>query len=320
MGWKRSLLTTALNVPVMAALKVPGIRENVARELAASLRVIADVGALLHQDPSGNELIRRNPLLREPLEQIGNELVQEALAEIKSGFRMLRPQAVTGIKKTRLGSTNDGGYVMLDDFQGVDTALSLGIDKDVSWDVDIAKRGITVYQFDHTVDGPPVADNPHFVFAKKRISTETGPDTETLPSLLRRFDKGAKPNIILKIDIECDEWAIFDQLSPEIVSRFPQIVGEFHFFEGFSADPRCRRLITRVLKKLTDSYAVVHIHANSWGDFHTFNNIAFPNVLELTFANRGLYPLSETNEKFPGILDAPNDPGRPDVHLNTLWS
>lgn len=319
MGWKRSLVTAALKAPVTATLKFPGVRENAARELAASLRVIADVGAPLHQDPSGNELIRRNPLLREPLERIGNELAQEALADIKTGFRMLRPQAAAGIKKTRLGSTNDGGYVMLDDFQGIDTALSFGIDHDVSWDVDIAKRDIMVYQFDHTVDGPPVADNPHFVFAKKRISTETGPSTETLPALLKRFDKGAKPNVILKIDIECDEWAIFDQLSPELVSRFSQIVGEFHFFEGFSADPRCRRLITRVLKKLTDSYTIVHIHANNWGDFHTFNNTAFPNVLELTFANRGLYSFYETDEKFPGTLDAPGDPGRPDVHLNTLW-
>src|SRR5438552_188332 len=117
MGWKRSLLTTAL--------KIPAIREGAARELAASLRVIAEVGAPLHQDPSGNELIRRNSLLRKPLEQIGDELVQETLAEIKSGFRLLRPQAATGVKKARLGSANDGGYVMLDDFQGVDTALSL---------------------------------------------------------------------------------------------------------------------------------------------------------------------------------------------------
>ena len=312
MGWKRSLLT--------AALKIPSIREGTARELAASLRVIADVGQPLHQDPSGNELIRRNPLLRKPLEKIGNDLVQETLAEIKSGFRLLRPQAATGTKKIRLGSANDGGYVMLDDFLGVDSALSLGIDKDVSWDVDMAKRGIVVYQFDHTVDSPPVTDNPRLVFAKKRISTETGPSTETLPSLLKRYDKGTKPNILLKIDIECDEWAIFDELCPELISRFAQIVGEFHFFEGFSADPRCRRLITRVLEKLTYSYAVVHIHANSHGDFHTFNNMAFPNVLELTFANRRLYSFSETDEKFPGILDAPNDPRRPDVDLNTLWS
>jgi hypothetical protein len=312
MGWKRSILTTAL--------KIPAIREEAVRELAASLRVIADVGAPLHQDPSGNELIRRNPLLRKPLEQIGNELIQENFAEIKSGFGLLRPQAATGIKKIRVGGPNDGGYVMLDDFQGIDTALSLGIDKDVSWDVDVAKKGIIVYQFDHTIDGPPVTDNPHLVFAQKRISTVTGPGAETLPSLLKRFDKGSKPNIVLKIDIECDEWGIFDQLSSEVVSRFSQIVGEFHFFEAYSADPRCRRLFTRVLKKLTDNYAIVHIHANSWGDFHTFNNVAFPNVLELTFANRCLYSFSETGEKFPGIFDAPNDPRRPDAYLNTLWS
>src|SRR5438552_14290912 len=56
MSWKRSLLT--------AALSIPAIREAAARDLAVSLRVIADVGAPLNQDSSGHELIRRNPLLR----------------------------------------------------------------------------------------------------------------------------------------------------------------------------------------------------------------------------------------------------------------
>src|SRR5207248_1545415 len=113
--------------------------------------------------------------------------------------------------------------------------------------------------------------------------------------------------ILLKVDIECDEWAVFYELPDYQLSRFSQIVGEFHFFEGFSADARCRRLIAGVLKKITDNYAVVHIHANNHGDFHKIGDEAFPNVLEITFVNRRVYSVSETNENFPGSLDAAND-------------
>src|SRR5260370_5278381 len=237
--------------------------------------------------------------------------------EIKNTLRLLRPHAVKGFCKARFGSAHDGGYILLDDFRGVDTAFSFGIEQNVSWDVDVAKRGVTVYQFDHTVDAP-ITDNPRLIFARKRIFTEAGPESESLPSLVQQHDKrNATPNILLKIDIENHECAVFDTTPPAILSRFSQIVGEFHYLQGLS-DIQWRRLVTRVLEKLSDSYAVVHVHANNFGGFSNVANIIFPNVLEITFANRSMYSFSETDEIFPGPLDAPNDPSHPDLHLGSF--
>jgi hypothetical protein len=241
----------------------------------------------------------------------------ETQGEIKKIFRLLRPYAVEGFTKARFGSSHDGGYILLDDLQGVDTAFSFGVEQNASWDVDIAKCGVTVYQFDHTVDAP-IPENPRLIFARKRISTEAGPESESLPSLIQQHDKrNAKPNILLKIDIENDEWAVFDTTPPEILNRFSQIVGEFHYLQGLS-DIQWRRLVTRVLEKLSDTYAVVHVHANNIGGFSNVANIIFPNVLEITFANRSMYSFSETDEIFPGPLDAPNDPSHPDLHLGSF--
>ena len=182
--------------------------------------------------------------------------------EIKNTLRLLRPYAVEGFCKARFGSAHDGGYINLDDFRGVDTAFSFGVEQNVSWDVDVAKRGVTVYQFDHTVDAP-VTDNPRLIFARKNISPEASPDSESLLSLVSRHDKrNAHPNILLKSDIECREWAVFDSTPPEVVSRFSQIVGEFHYFQGCSDVP-WRQLFARVLKKSSNAYAVVHVHANN---------------------------------------------------------
>src|SRR5205085_6059534 len=50
----------------------------------------------------------------------------ETQEEIKSILRLLRPHAVEGFSKARFGSPYDGGYVLLDDFRGLDTAFSFG--------------------------------------------------------------------------------------------------------------------------------------------------------------------------------------------------
>ena len=237
--------------------------------------------------------------------------------EIKSTLRLLRPYGVNGFSKARFGSPYDGGYVLLDDFRDIDTAFSFGVEQNASWDMDVAGRGLTVYQFDHTVDAP-ITNNPRLIFAKKRIAAEAGHDSESLSSLIQRHDKrNAKPNILLKIDIENDEWAVFDTTPPDIISRFSQIVGEFHYLQGFS-DPNWRQLFRRVLKKLSDAYSVVHVHANNLGGFSNVANVIFPNVLEITFANRSVYSFLETDELFPGPLDTPNDPGTPDLHLGSF--
>src|SRR5204863_9711890 len=114
------------------------------------------------------------------------------------------------------------------------------------------KRGVIVYQFDHTVDAP-IIDNPRLIFTRKRICTEPGPESESLPALIQQHDKrNAQPNILLKIDIENDEWAVFDTTPPEILNRFSQIVGEFHHFHGLS-DFYWRGLFNGGPVKLLDS-------------------------------------------------------------------
>jgi hypothetical protein len=270
------------------------------------VRLLADGGF-----SAGIQSVEINGELAEPASEF------ETQDKVKKILRLLRPYAVEGFRKARFGSPCDGGYILLDDFQDVDTAFSFGVEQNASWDVDIAKRGVTVYQFDHTVDAP-IIDNPRLIFTRRRIFTEAGPESETLPSLIQQHDKrNAKPNILLKIDIENDEWAVFDTTPPEILNRFSQIVGEFHYLQGLS-DIQWRRLFTRVLEKLSDSYAVVHVHANNIGGFSNVANVIFPNVLEITFAYSGRYSFSETDEIFPGPLDAPNDPSHPDLHLGSF--
>ena len=69
----------------------------------------------------------------------------------------------------RIGRAYDGGYVMVDDFDNC-VAYSFGISDDVSWDFDIAKRGIDVYMYDHTIDSLPVYDERFHFFKTTSIA------------------------------------------------------------------------------------------------------------------------------------------------------
>src|SRR5262245_1489998 len=81
-----------------------------------------------------------------------SSLAQKRLLKLAD---LLVPHRALDHSKIRLGGTNDGGYVCLNDFDKIDVAFSFGIGNDISWDVEIANKDIFVRQFDHTIEPPP---------------------------------------------------------------------------------------------------------------------------------------------------------------------
>ena len=241
------------------------------------------------------------------------EAAFEAQRRILRLAAVLEPRRAIGFEKIRIGGPNDGGYVMIDHFSDVAAAYSLGVGPDVSWDVDIAERGIKVYQFDHTVDGPPQTHRM-FEFAKTQIVPETGLRGESLTSLVAARGHDPDLSLILKCDIEGDEWAVFDAAPDSLLGRFSQIVCEFHTFGGVASDLWYARAY-RVLRKLRRQFEVVHVHANNYCPIYNLGNVAFPDLLEVTFVNQKYHTFEETDEIFPTPLDSPNRPDRPDIFL-----
>lgn len=232
-------------------------------------------------------------------------------------LRPLTPMALRDVGKVRLGRHGDGGYTCIDDFSGYDTAFSFGINDDISWDLDAADRGLTIYQFDHSVIDP-APDDQRMVFERKKISRGTGAETQSLPDLIRRHDKmHERPNIILKMDIEGGEWDVFDNTSEMALSRIGWIVCEFHYLQGL-AERDHRELVKRTLRKVSRNFAVVHVHSNVWGGYSNIANTVVPNVIEVTLANRALYSVFPSSETYPGPIDQSCDPSQPDFYLGTF--
>jgi Methyltransferase FkbM domain len=242
------------------------------------------------------------------LQQSPQQIQTRALAVV----RAFVPRKVVGFEKVRLGRDSDGGYIHVDDFSGVEAALSFGISDDVSWDLDIARRNIPVHQFDHTIDKPP-ADNPKLFFHKKRVAASNEPGAMSLDSVVERFLAGCN-RAILKIDIEGNEWAVFHAASTTTLARFSQIVCEFHGLQH-AGDPSWSEHFLAVLRKLRSLFEVVHVHGNNAQPFINLGNLVLPTLLEVTFANRHDYQFAETDEIFPTALDRPNLPQVPEMQL-----
>lgn len=237
----------------------------------------------------------------------------EGSEEIRRTLRFLTPYKAKGPKKCRLGRDYDGGYVMLDDFPAGTVALSLGINDDVSWDLAMAERGCEVFQYDHTIDVLP-AQHERFHFHSHRITAQEDSNSRTLDSAILENPIPLDAPVILKIDIEGDEWSVFDAVSTETLGRFTQILVEFHHMERLS-DPEFHARANRVFKKLADKFFVYHVHGNNCGNLANVQNIVVPQSLEISFARKELYPFEETNEIFPQALDMPNQEGRADFYL-----
>jgi len=254
------------------------------------------------------------------LDQINVRLdqISEGLdrGEILALLRLLEPRKASDYAKIRVGTNGDGGYVQLDDLKGISRAFSIGVADNDDWDLAMAKAGVPVEQFDHSIERAP-SKHPLLHFHRKMISVDAAAETATLPDLVAEHSKVIAPDLILKMDIENSEWDVLDHTPEAVLAKFAQIVCEFHNL-SYLTDLTFRARAQRVFGKLHRLFAVVHVHGNNCCSFVDVCNIALPDLLEVTFASRARYSFVESDETFPTPLDAPNCPNVPSMVLGTF--
>jgi hypothetical protein len=236
--------------------------------------------------------------------------------EILAILRLLEPKKVIDYEKMRVGSEVDGGYVQIDDLECISHAFSFGVSDNDSWDLTMAKAGIPVEQFDHAIERAP-SDHPLLHFHRKMVSADATAQSVTLGDLAAQYSKFGAPDLVVKIDIEGCEWDAFDRATDAVLSRFAQVICEFHDLSRLT-DPAFRARARRVFEKLDKHFAPVHVHGNNCGRLRIISNIPLPDFLEVTFASRGRYSFTETNEVFPTSLDTPNYPDSADIVLGAF--
>lgn len=212
--------------------------------------------------------------------------------------------------KKRLGSDNDGGYIISDmSDQTYDLYLSCGIDNDVSFDVGLAKMhpDIKGYAFDGTIEKCPADMPPQFEFVAKNIdSNESEKTTNLIP-----YMKDSQ-NIFMKMDIEGGEWFWLDTIPDEYLLKIKQLVIEFHYLGD---DRFCNNYLkVKGLNRMKEHFYLIHLHGNNYN--HIVNR--YPYVIECTYLRKDMFeqPPEFNKTPLPMALDMRNNIHKNDLDLN----
>ena len=231
-------------------------------------------------------------------------------------FRRCRPM-VTEHQLVRIGNANDGGYLLPDDLDGIQTCYSPGVSTMADFELALTRRGINCYLADYSVDSAPVTD-PLISFEKKFLGGTNSSKYMTLSSWIDRTSKLQDNDLLLQMDIEGAEYNVLVDTSTEVLQRFRILVIEFHSMEALFT-PMGFRLIDAVFTKVLGQFSVVHIHPNNCMVRQRYGRFEVPPLMEFTFLRKDRITCPSPAYKFPHALDATNVPENADFSLPPCW-
>jgi Methyltransferase FkbM domain len=216
----------------------------------------------------------------------------------------------------RLGGEGDGGYLVPDDFEGIEAAFSPGVDDRAMFESDMLARGIPCFLADASVERAPIV-HPKMQFIKKYLGVVSSGNFITLDEWVDVSAPGTG-DLLLQMDIEGAEWPVLLNVSDHSLKRFRMIVVELHAMDRL-LDRYGAIIIQSVMQRLLRDFAIVHVHPNNYGGAVHRGSLTIPRVLEVTLLRRDR--LRESNKPlfFPHPLDRVNNDQMADIALPKQW-
>ena len=222
-------------------------------------------------------------------------------------YQFLCPKEVKGKTRVLVGKKGDGSYVMLDDFENITIAYSIGIRDIIQFDKALADKEIDIFMYDHTNDKLPYENNK---FHWKKIglggNSERKNNIQTLEDMIKDNGHIQERNMILKIDIESNEWNSLNDISEKTLNQFKYILIEYHFFNDSNI------LYYNVLKKIFKTHQVFYINCCPYLGEYTFGNNRICKSLEVSYVirtgntfepDKTIYPIEEFSYGFNPVFD-----------------
>ena len=231
--------------------------------------------------------------------------------------QLLRPYA-TDAALIRVGDAGDGGYVMIEAFDAAG-AISIGIGGNVSWDLEVARRGLPIGMFDPTIAALP-ATVPGGTFHRIGLGTPaqaaaSGLALEPLAQLLELANAPVNGDLILKIDIEGAEWDALADVDG--FARYPQVVLELHDLARLNDEAPAANVL-HLLRAIHATHLPVHVHANNEAGLAAFGAYWLPEVLEVSYVRRDLAHGARPADAIDTHLDTPSNARFADLSLAGL--
>lgn len=163
----------------------------------------------------------------------------------------------------------DGCYPLLRRYDYMHTlAISVGVGNNILIDIALSKKGSKVWLFDHTVSGLPSGSrrNSNLTFYGFGLGCKSEGNLLELKDMIALAVKesGIHKFSVLKVDCEGCEWAALNSIDVAEISKFDQVVIEFHNLNNF-VEPSFAAEAISIFTKLTDSFDIAYISPNNFG-------------------------------------------------------
>lgn len=219
----------------------------------------------------------------------------------------------------RLGSNVDGGYVLPDDFEGIEAVFSPGVEEKSSFELDCYQRGMKIFMADKSIEKPKLnLSDQDYSFIKKFIGHTIDDDFTTMDNWVNSSNISKNSDLLLQMDIESGEYFSIINMSDELLQRFRIIVIEFHDLHNLW-DRDFFWIAETVFNKLLKHHNCVHIHPNNTRKNLDRHGLIIPEVMEFTFFRKDRDDFNGYQTKFPHPLDTDNEPERKHIPLPQTW-
>ena len=150
---------------------------------------------------------------------------------VKKILKKLLPKKIN-FNLIRLGEDNDGGYLVPDDLNNIDQSYSAGVGLLTKFEKDLEEKfSIRSNMLDfNEIDKDIFPKNSNFI--KKKLSLNNNQNEISINDWIQEIHK----EIILKIDIEGDEYITLANINDQNLKKIRILIIEFHGLRNLRSD------------------------------------------------------------------------------------
>lgn len=214
-----------------------------------------------------------------------------------------------------VGSGSDGSYYLPSFYTKVEAVISAGYGGKKDFEDKFSELYIPSFILDPDYVELTNQKENQFFYPVALSSNSNLANEVNLSNFLKRIDKLDSTSLLLKIDIEGNEFKILSTVSKEILEKFAILVIEFHNLEELFVS-RARQSEVKEILQLFENYVNIFSKANNCGGQFSYLGINFPRIVEVSLLRNDWFNKNKF-EKLNNyeIVPFKNCPNRKQIYL-----
>ena len=215
----------------------------------------------------------------------------------------------------RLGEENDGGYLIPNDFSGIKNCFSAGVGDLTKFEKDLEEKfSINSNMIDFNEIDPSILPKK-CKFIKKKVGIISTENEISINDWLQE----RKEEIILKIDIEGDEYISLNSISDENLKKVRILIVELHDLRNLR-NYSFFKIFEKILSRLNHYFYVCHLHINNASKVKNIGGFKVPDMVEITLIRKDrVKNFNGEYARLPNELDRKTVQNREDILIDKNW-